>query len=343
VRWCVATLVLAACQFNSNVENGGDADSTSTGATTTSATSLSSSSTSVDVTGSSTDTPTTSTATTETTETTDATTSSEGSSSTGSNVQPFEVGPFDTPTTIEILNSPSNDDDPTLRTDTLEIYFASSRNGSEEIFRSERMGDKEDWLLPEPVAAFDTFEFETTPELSPDGLSIVLAIQDFDSETDLFISTRGSVDSLDWSELQPIEELNTEPGDLGLTFTEDLFTGYFCRRDTVGARLFRATRDREQGPFDVITELTLDGEEYECNPWIDAAGSTLVFGSGDNDDERDIVFARVDGEGFEPTQVVDSVSTTDDENDPWLSPDGGLIVFSRFVAGQQDLLWASRP
>jgi Tol biopolymer transport system component len=253
------------------------------------------------------------------------------------------VGPFDTPTAIEILNSPSNDDDPTLRGDTLEIYFATNRNGSEEIFRSERADVDAEWMLPERVAAFDTVDSETTPELSADGLTIVLAIQDFDSETDLFLSTRASVDSLEWSGLQPIDDLNTPPGDLGLTFTEDLFTGYFCRRDMVGARLFRATRDRDNGPFDRVVELTLDSAEYECNPWIDAAGSTLVFASGDNDGERDIVFARVDGEGFEPTQVVDSVSSDADDNDPWLSPDGGLIVFSRYVNDHQELLWASRP
>ena len=343
MRWYVATLVLGACQFDSNVANGGDADSTGSGTThamTMGATSLSTSSTSTDATGSTTDTPTTSTTATDTT---DAAESSESSSSTGPGVEPFEVGPFDTPTPIEILNSFGNDDDPTLRGDTLEIYFATNRNGSEEIFRAERTGLDADWMAPARVDAFDTIDFETTPELSPDGLTMVLAIQDFDSETDLFVSTREGVDTVDWSALEPIGQLNTGIGDLGLVYTDDLFTAYFCRRDMAGARLFRATRDLDSGPFELLVELDLGIAEYDCNPWIDATGSTLVFASGDNDGERDIVFARVDGEGFEPIEVVDSVSTEVDDNDPWLSPDGGMIVFSRYIGDHQELMWALRP
>ncbi len=274
-----------------------------------------------------------------------------GSSSAGESSSGEPPGEFGDPVALEELNSLWDDDDPTLSADQLEIYFASTRFGAEDILVAHRNTTAEPFDSPVRVDALSDVTIDSTPELSADGLLITFASDRPFGEggLDVWVSTRTDRQS-QWSTPMPVLELRSIDSEGSAVMTADGLTTYLCRyflppeEDQILVSTRASLGDLWSEPA-VVAGLQADGRD--CTPWVDADGTQLWWAS-----------TRAGGEGFEdiyrvdlvagaPAGAPEAMSVINDESrdeDPWLSPEGDALYFSstRLGAGQDIFLSVRR-
>jgi len=350
--------VIVACAFDST--GVGTADSATAPGSTSGVTSISDTSTST--------TPTSVTTASETTtadptadastSTSDPATSTAESSSTDPTASssestgdppPVELGPFAEATPIHVLNSDAFDDDPTLRADLREIYFASTRpegQGSEEIWRSERASTDDDWDPPTLMTAFNSADQDGWPELSRDGLALTFGSNRAGGagEFDLYIVTRDDTDAA-WSGPVPLAELNTPGGEASAVFSDDglevlLTSGVASGADDIS----RATRISTGVVFEAAAPLlAVNTDAREAVAFLDVTQTRVLFASNrPGTGGMDLWTAVRDrGSAFDEAVEIDGVNTIADEDDPWWADDGSVLYFARTgPAGTLDIFVA---
>lgn len=239
---------------------------------------------------------------------------------------------FDTIEPVDELNSDANDDDPTLRTDLLEIYFASRRGGNEEIYVATRSSVDDVWDVPEAAPFGNGAGDETSPELSADGLTLTFARDSpgQPSGHDIWITTRISVDDA-WMPALPFGSLNENGFETSAVFADDPLDLMLCasRRDTIGATdIYRANVDGLEGAalFDRLASLSSGAGD--CDIFVDPAAEIVVFAS-DRSGTWDLWRASANGNSWGGVQAITDLNTDGGDNDPWLSPSTGILYFSR--------------
>lgn len=261
--------------------------------------------------------------------------SEEGSGSTGEPVDE-PLGAFDTPVAVDALNVAfAADDDPTLTGDMLEIYFASTRLGTEDVFVSTRASVEDSWDVPVPVDALNTIAQETFPEVSADGLVILLASNRAGGMggLDLYVARRG--DRADpWPIPVPLEALNTAGDDYGATPTADLSQLFLCRVDAGGlgqSDVWQTSLDVQTfmtGPLSLQAELS--SSLADCSSSTSPSVREIFVETTRPLDAMDFiqdfdVWTATREDAADPWGApvrVDEVSTPDFQDaDPWLSPD----------------------
>jgi hypothetical protein len=274
---------------------------------------------------------------------------SAGSSESTGDPAPIQLGPFAEPTPVDILNSDAFDDDPTLRADLREIYFASTRpegQGSEEIWRSERASIDDDWDPPTLMTAFNSPDQDGWPELSRDGLVLTFGSNRAGGAGgfDLYIVTRADTDAA-WSEPMPLAELNTPGGEASAVFSDDrtevLFTsGVASNADDIS----RATRRSTAVMFDAPAPLlTVNTDARDAVAFLDVTQTRVLFASNrPGTGGMDLWTAVRDrGTAFDEAVEIDGVNTIADEDDPWWADDGSVLYFARTgPAGTLDIFVA---
>jgi hypothetical protein len=110
--------------------------------------------------------------------------------------------------------------------------------------------------------------------------------------------------------------------------------------------LLGASRPSAAEPWGAPVALAnLSSEVYEADGHLDASGLRLYFaGELDGGQGRDIYLAEresPDGD-FAPAARLVELSSDSRDEDPWVSPDGHVIVFSSDRTGDQELYWAAR-
>jgi hypothetical protein len=274
--------------------------------------------------------------------------SGSGSSSSTSGGESGQLGPFAPPIPIFELNGKANELDPTLRGDQLEILFASDRSGVFDLFRATRRSADEPWDTPTRVDVASTFGNERSPELSVDGLVLTFASDSSGlGDLDVFVSTRASADD-EWGTPSHIGELNTVQTDDSAAMSADLLEVFLCSSFSGDFELYRATRDDQSSPWTPPVALVeLNTRSSDCSPFLDVSGSWLLFtsdragGLGNQD-----IWAAVRDDATAPFAAlmpVAGVNGSDEDVDPWISPELDVIYLaSRSGAGDFDLFMAVR-
>src|SRR5690606_17118449 len=108
--------------------------------------------------------------------------------------------------------------------------------------------------------------------------------------------------------------------------------------------LLTASRAAVDEPWGTPTLLDLSTPDYEADAHLDAAGRVPDFVAEPGRRDRQIALApRADPTApFGATILVTELNTAADDADPWVSPDGRLIVFSSEISGDQEIYQASR-
>lgn len=351
MRCAAWLLVLAACKLDTSGVGGGESSDTSggtsgDGASTTATTMPTTSAPTTGATDDATSLPT-SDATMGSDPTMDAT-----HSGTDDSTGDGELGPFDEPVAVEELNTGAIEDDVTLRSDLLEIYFSRSNMGdptSEDIYRATRetVGDPFDDIQRVDELSLDG-SADASPELSRDGLVISFSGSwpGGPGGNDVMIATREDLDAA-WSDPVRIDELTSDVDDASLVMSEDQRVGYTCR-DFGGLpywELMRTTRGAKGGAWDDPTALDgLNADGRDCAPWVNDDDTELWFttvrpgGVGAEDIWRVEI---VDGDFGEPVPVAE-LDTPQADEDPWLSPDRHTIFFASNRGGDYDIWMATR-
>src|SRR5258708_6724248 len=135
-----------------------------------------------------------------------------GGASDAASQQP--LGSFSPPRIIAELSEPDSEEtEPTLTADELEIYFASTRiPGRRQIFVATRTSSSDRWTVPALVDAFVSNTGITySPEISREGLTLwfVSDRPGGQGDTDVYISTRTARGAA-WSTPANVTDLNTQ-------------------------------------------------------------------------------------------------------------------------------------
>jgi len=260
------------------------------------------------------------------------------------------LGPFGEAALVEGLSLPgAADDDPSLTGDLLEIYFKSNRGGMNDfdIWRARRETIDEPWADAVEVDELSSKDFEATPEVSLDGLTITLASDrpgGGGGSIDLWISTRDSRDDA-WDPPAPMTGLNTAAEEYAAVTDQSGSLVVFNRSvPDHSYDLFQSERAGELWTQPVaLANLSSVGYEADCH--LDPAGLELYL-AGELADStgRDLYLTRrdvTDGDFTAPERIVE-LSTAMADEDPWVSPDRHLIVFSSDRSGDQELYTATR-
>jgi Tol biopolymer transport system component len=96
------------------------------------------------------------------------------------------------PTLVPQLSDPDAQETGTFVTeDCLKLWFASNRDGSNDIFYAHRAAVSDPWILDGKVAELSTpGANESDPWVSPDGHRMVFASDNGNGDNDLYVSTR---------------------------------------------------------------------------------------------------------------------------------------------------------
>lgn len=257
---------------------------------------------------------------------------------------------FDPPVLLDALASDYEDDNPTLTSDLLEIYFTSTRAGgpgNADVWTARRASPDDPFDAPEPVVEASTDQFDSSPAVEGDGLTLWVAQSRSDGIGGLDIwrlnrPARGDA----WQAPELVPELSSALDDIPRPTGNHGLTMPLGSRRAGGMYLsYLATRPSVTSAFGepvLISELVTDGSNT-ADAFLTADGLTLFFaqaisGSGDL-----YVAQRADtSSGFESQLALSTINTSADDRDPWLSPDGTRLYFSSDRDGTLNIYEARR-
>jgi hypothetical protein len=274
-----------------------------------------------------------------------------GSSGDATETQP-DAGqwrPFGSPQMVTGLRSDTDDVlDPSMTFEQLELYFASPTSGQNDIWVSTRTVATDPWGPSTLVAELSSPENDQGPEVSVDGLTMYLASDRDGSGLRLYVSQRRTRDT-PWGTPTAVSGLGSSMFDEapGLDRSQ-LNLAFASQRDTAtDAHLFTATRPDTSASWQNVSALSaLNSVWQDTDPALFSEGSGLVFASrrltlGGTAD----LFQAARPDESSPFASLDAVSelnTSYNEEGPWMSQDGTLILFASDRSGLMRIYQASR-
>jgi hypothetical protein len=264
-----------------------------------------------------------------------------------------DLGMFSTPVAMTVLDDPaSQDDDPTLPDDMLEIFFDASRDGgagtgSGDIWVATRPSTGDPFGGPALVAELASVEDDTSPDVSGDGLRMYFGSErETPNNREIFFSERADRTS-PWSTPVRVPGLESAGDDSGAIEFDGGLALMFKTSRAGTNDLYMATRPTLASPWGApipvpgLADPTLNESEH----WVSEDGLVVYFSSDQpGGDGYDIWRAqRPDlGAAFDQPERVTELSTATQDVDPWLSPDQRTIVFMSYRTGNGDLYMATR-
>jgi len=198
--------------------------------------------------------------------------------------------------------------------------------------------------IPTLVSTGNVF---TDPTSTGDGLELVV-MSTQGGNKDLWRATRVSLTS-PWSKAQIIAELRADSAESNPKISADgLRLWFYTDRDRATGTIWAATRAKRSEPFGAPVVV----------PGLSTIGASDVSACANDDGTAAVISKSIDGEtkGYDlyelrrnsPTESfgakvsLASVNSSDNDYDPWLSPDGLVLVFHSDRSGNSDLFWSSR-
>jgi len=250
------------------------------------------------------------------------------------------TGPFSNITLVSLGTSTSDEDDPTLTPDMLEIYF--ERSG--DIYYSIRARVTDPWSLAVKVPNINTTSTETTPEITPDGLELYYSSGQ-QGGYDVYVSTRANRQALNWSVGTLLPSLSSNYDDYCPTPATGRVMYLTNTQGTIGDQdVLRASRASETTDWNAPQLVpSASTAAMDTEPFVDAS-ETLMYVIADHGTGRDMFVATraSTAEDWGPRMAVDELNTSGLEGDPWLSPDGHTMYFASDRSGTTRIYTATR-
>ncbi len=243
----------------------------------------------------------------------------------------FPTGTWTDITEVAELNIGPKTDDPTLTGDMLELYFDSDRDGTGDIYLARRDAVGDPWSPPTKVVELSTDAIdENTPDVSLDGLEMFFSRKN-PMFGDMMHSTR-LTRFVAWSPPQFVTQLNTPDAEGSPSIAASGLTLYLVRNVNNNNELMTSTRSSLTSPLSpptVIAELSSPDFDSDCDVRSDEL--EILWGSLRGSTQIDIWRATraSTSEPFGSLERLDELATSGDDGDPWLSPDGHTLYFSR--------------
>jgi hypothetical protein len=268
------------------------------------------------------------------------------------------LGPFGPPELVSVLSDGASDGgafdaaNPTFTADLLELYFTTGRDGglgSSDIWVSRRASPNDPWGAPTAVPELNSADTETSPGVSPDGLTIWFGSNRPGGKGtfDVWMATRPDRNS-SWTAPVNVPELSSTEADMAHPAMGSPLLILVATQSVAPPLwdLLWATRADETSPFGTPTPITeLDSASSDVDPYLSADGQVFFFNSNRvPDNDEDLYFATRDPatDKFSEPQPVTELNTTRRDRDPWLSPDLRYIMFNSNRSGTYLIYQARR-
>lgn len=257
------------------------------------------------------------------------------------------LGEFGAPVLIAELSSADSDDDPTLTADLLEIYFDSDRPATGaaagDIWVARRNSTSEPFGAPQLVTELASVADDTSPEVTPDGLTLYFASDRVETNNrDLYVTTRPNRASA-WSPPQRIVELASPSSESSATVVAAGTVMYFASGRSGTSDIYRAewTGTGWGAPAAVQGASELDDDESEH--WVSEDERTLYITSRRATDQE-IWFATREAatDVFGPRMLLETLESDADDHDPWVSADQRILVFASERLGNNEIFISTR-
>jgi Tol biopolymer transport system component len=235
-----------------------------------------------------------------------------------------------------------------LSPDTLELVFASDRDGTSGIYQALRATPSAAFDPPAKLVLDPPPAFDGDPFVTDDDTQIWYSA--LYPDVDITAATRTGRDAAFGPSVHQ-GPLNTSAAESDPELSHDLLTLYYTSSFNGSKDIWVATRKRVEDQFDggvVITALSGNlpstAESGDSSPTVSADGLDLFFDSDRSGTVTNLYEAtRTDATTpqFTTTRFAPTMGTTDD-GDPYLSRDGRMLVFHRFGGTSRDLVYVER-
>jgi hypothetical protein len=227
------------------------------------------------------------------------------------------------------------EDDCTLSSNKLELYFKRSDAGDNNLYMMTRASVTAAWGAPLPLGILNSSVAEESPRLSSDDKTMY-----FGRNGQIYKSTRTSVGE-SWNAPTEVTALNTSAYEKWADVCDD---GY--------AIVSRMTTNNDQDLFEgtvtggaTTAIAAFNTANTEQGTFLSADCLHVYFQSNRDNNQFDLFEAsRMTATALwsNPTKMLDFNTTTSSEEDPWVSTDQRMFVFASNVNGTKDIFMATR-
>jgi hypothetical protein len=230
-------------------------------------------------------------------------------------------------------------DDPTATGDLLELIF----NATGDLWVVTRATTSDPWGPPARITELSSASFETTPDITPDGLTLYFSSDRPGGQAgsfDLWMSTRATR-SLPWTTPVNVVDLNSTISDSSATLSDDRLMVALVR--STGANdLYMATRAVAAAQFGTpqpIAELNTSG--HDGSTMLSGDKLTMCFDSQRSANGEIYCASRATPTGtFGQPMLMPFSDPLFDDTDVWISPDGRTALWSSNRSGAYQI-WQS--
>jgi hypothetical protein len=244
-----------------------------------------------------------------------------------------------------------NDENPTLTSNLLEIYFTSSRDGgtgSDDVWMAQRAKDTDAFATPVPVESVNTKGSESSPAIATDGSILWLGVE-LDGGVggrDIWRFERTGTEPIFG---KPILEpnINSSEDDIPRPLGNGQLTMPLAsRRGDTKYTTYLATRSSTTADFETpsrLEELVVENMKL-TDAFLTNDGLDIYFVRAVDDTNGDLYVAHRETvtSPFGHLIALSTLNTDKDERDPFLSPDGRVIYFVSDRDGPKRIYRASR-
>lgn len=253
---------------------------------------------------------------------------------------PAPLGPWSMPAKVAQASTADDEDDVTLSSDALEMIFAVATASGKDLLYVSRLSKTSEWSTPTKLPFDSETSSEETPRFSADDRTLYFASDRGGNGTlDIYMATRSPAAPTEWTAPAPLDAVSTK----GLV--EKWFVPCADNRYVMAQGMPGAGTDLVEGTLDgdaakPITEL--NSPDNDTGPFLTRDCLTIYFASNRSGTARIYTSQRrATTEPWDRPIVVRDFAITgsiDNEEDPWLSPDGRTFAF----AGAKDIYLSTR-
>lgn len=230
-----------------------------------------------------------------------------------------------------------SEDDGTLSSNKLELYFKRADGGTNNnLYMMTRTSVSAAWSAPIEIGVLNSTGTEESPRLSPDDLTLY-----FGRDGQIYRSTRTAVGQ-SWNAATAVTALNTTAYE---KWADVCSTGYVIVSRDNGANgqdLYEGTiTGGAPNPIAISGFNTTSAEQGT----LLSADCLNVYFQSNRDGQFNIYKASrtsVTVQWSNPTAMVDFNTTTYNEEDPWISTDERVFVFTSNSTGNKNLYYSTR-
>jgi len=245
------------------------------------------------------------------------------------------LGAWGTPAKVPGADSTLNEDDATLSSTRLEIYFKRADVDSANLYVMTRTSPTSVWSNPVALTVLNSTVEEESPRLSYDDLTLY-----FGRNGDIYKSQRTAVGS-PWGAAQAVTALNTAAYEKWGVVCSNGYAMVSRAVTAQGQEIFDG--DINTGTNNPVTQLNSTSQEQGMQLSNDCL--RVYYQSNRTNALFDLYVATrvsMTSQWSNPTVLTDFNTTTYNEEDPWISPDQRTFVFASNMSGNKDVYISTR-